>query len=56
MTIFLDERGYTLTLEQLQKEYTELYATGDTEAETFADYMVNCTDKNGTLTRYERED
>ena len=56
MTIYLDERGYTLTLKDLQAEYEELKATGDTEAETFADYMVNCTDKNGTLTRYERED
>ena len=56
MTVYLDERGYRLTDEDLRKEYDDLRASGETEAPTYQAYVRNCTCKNGTLTRYERED
>ena len=38
-----------ITEEDLEKEYNDLKKTGDTEAATFNDYLINCTSKNGTL-------
>lgn len=43
------ESGEILTIEQLEREYKELRANGETETETFAGYILNCTSKNGTL-------
>lgn len=36
------------TLEQLKKVYEEAKRNGDTQAETFEDYLENITEKNGT--------
>ena len=47
---FKDERGYTFDSTELEFYYGELKATGETEEETFEEYLTNCTDKNGTLT------
>ena len=41
------ETDEILTLEDLQKEYQELKSEGNTEAETFNDYLQNCLE--GTL-------
>ena len=46
-----NEWGEILTEDELKKEYYQLKRSGDTEAETYEDYVRNCTDKNGTLTR-----
>ena len=43
------ENGDILTLSELKAEYEELYANGETETETFRDYLNNCLDKNGFL-------
>ena len=43
------EHDEVITLSQLKEEYEELSANGETEAETFKDYLSNCLDKNGTL-------
>ncbi|MBR2414779.1 MAG: hypothetical protein IKB13_09785 [Clostridia bacterium] len=48
-TIIRDtERNEELTLIGLRVEYEILKSTGETEAETFEDYLENITDKNGT--------
>ena len=49
--IFLDiESNEFVTEEQLAEEYKTLKNDGDTEAETFSDYLNNCmTTENGTL-------
>lgn len=50
MRTFKDiETGEIITISELEKEYNELYTTGDTETECFADYLHNCLSKNGTL-------
>lgn len=43
------EHDEVITLSQLKAEYEELSANGETEAESFKDYLTNCLDKNGTL-------
>ena len=44
------ENNEYITIEQLEEEYNELKATGNTEAETFSDYVSNCMWwNNGTL-------
>lgn len=43
------ETGEIITIAELEAEYNELYATGETETETFSGYLKNCTSKNGTL-------
>ena len=43
------ETGEILTLAELEREFAELKANGETETETFAGYMRNCCGKNGTL-------
>ena len=52
--LFKDGRGYIWTAEEIEFHYGELKADGDTEADTFADYLKNCTDKDGTLTEVKR--
>ena len=42
------ERGEELTLTALREEYETLKKAGETEAETFEDYLENITDSNGT--------
>lgn len=42
------ESGEELTLSALRSEYEELKRNGETEAETFEDYLENITDKNGS--------
>ena len=48
---YYDENSETvMTPEEIRKSYEELKKDGDTEAETFSDYLRNATDKNGSLT------
>ena len=42
------ETGEVLTLTALREEYAKLKRTGETEAESFEDYLENITDGNGT--------
>ena len=42
------ERGEELTLTDLREEYETLKNAGETEAETFEDYLDNIADGNGT--------
>lgn len=47
---FIDnETNEIITIEELKEEYKQLKANNETETENFADYLQNCTDKNGTL-------
>lgn len=50
MRKFRDEEENIITLEELESEYRQLKESGDTESESFEDYIENCTDKNGMLT------
>lgn len=50
MRIYIDERGNTLTNDELVLSYLTLKREGDTEAETYLEYLKNCTSKDGTLT------
>lgn len=44
------EHDKVITLEELQAEFEDLKASGDTESETFEQYLSNCmTYNNGTL-------
>ena len=44
------DRDEVITIEQLEKEYNEVKAVGDTDSKTFDEYVVNCqTYNNGTL-------
>ena len=44
------ENDEEITLKELQQEYENLKASGDTESETFEQYLSNCmTYNNGTL-------
>ena len=43
------ENGEIITLSQLKREYKDLYESGETEAETFEDYLRNCLDRDGFL-------
>lgn len=45
-----------ITLSQLKDEYEELKKDGQTEAETFENYLDNCLHKNGTLEPYNEQD
>lgn len=50
MQKYLDrENERIITEKQLKAEYEEIRADGGTDAETFEQYIKNCTDKNGTL-------
>ncbi len=50
---YKDEDNNIITQSQLRKSYEKLKAAGDTEAETFDDYVENCIDKNGTLSKLD---
>lgn len=49
--IYYDESGKNWSKETLKNYYEELKAKGETEAETYQDYIDNATSKNGTLTQ-----
>ena len=49
--MYEDERGWIISENELRKSYLELKSSGDTEAETYEDYVRNCCDKDGTLTK-----
>ena len=50
MRFFYDfEHDEVLTLTQLEAEYKELKEAGETEAETFKDYLTNCLSNDGCL-------
>jgi hypothetical protein len=51
--MYIDERGYELTDEDLQAEYTSLRANNETDCETYSQYVSECCGKHGTLTRKE---
>lgn len=53
--LFIDnETGEILTESELLKEFNELKATEQTDAETFAEYINNCMSyNNGTLDEIE---
>ena len=43
------ENDELFTRDELEKSYLELLANGETEIETFSDYLNACLDKNGSL-------
>lgn len=50
MRMFRDtENNDIYTLEELERSYEELVASGDTEAESFGAYLSNCLEGNGFL-------
>ena len=49
--MYEDERGYTYTEEELKASFDELRANGETDCDTFEQYIKECCGKNGTLTR-----
>lgn len=50
------EYGGVYDIGELLVEYTELKAKGQTEAETFEDYLNNITSKNGTCEWMDKND
>ena len=44
-----DEYDKWYTVPELEELYYELKEDGDTEAETFNEYLANCLDQDGTL-------
>ena len=50
MRYFMDEEGNIISEHQLMREFALLAMNYETECMTFAEYVRNCTDKNGTLT------
>jgi len=54
--LFNDEQGNIITENELLDSYAILVWNHDTEAETFEDYITNCTDGNGTLKEICKED
>jgi hypothetical protein len=49
--LFIDhDYGEFFTLDRLQREFENLKQEGLTESETFQDYLINVTGKNGTVT------
>ena len=47
--MFYDERGQYITEEQLREEFEMVKRYKETDAETFEQYVRNCTSGNGTL-------
>ena len=47
--MYLDERGYYISEKELQQSYAELKANGETDCETYEEYVKECCGKNGTL-------
>lgn len=43
------ETNEVITIEELEKEYNELFENEETETDNFEDYLHNCLSKNGTL-------
>ena len=57
MRIFWDERGYTVTEGQLQREYLIQMETGEIDADiTFTQFVRNCqSSEGGTLTEIKNK-
>ena len=50
MTLFYDlEHDKTITVTELKTEFENLRYSGGTDCRTFAEYVNECTGKNGTL-------
>jgi len=49
--MFKDERGYILTLEDLEAEFEEIRKDGEHDGVSFNQYLSECLGKNGTLER-----
>lgn len=50
MREFWDERGYTVTEQELLETYTGLVQSGEIDSTIkFSDYILACTGENGTL-------
>lgn len=60
VTMFYDQDGNQYTSDQLKKDFQQLKANNETEAQTYQEYIDNATSKNGTLTqitdRYVEDD
>lgn len=56
MRIFKDEYGEIITNDELVLSYLRLRKDGETEAETYLEYLENCTSKNGTLTEIKQKE
>lgn len=52
--MYEDERGWIITEEELKASFEELRANGETDCETFSQYVRECCGKNGTITRKEQ--
>ena len=51
--MYWDERGWYITEDELKDDYEQLKANNETEANTYEEYVINCTDKDGALERCE---
>ena len=51
--MFIDEYDNIITDEELRESFHELKRDGETDCNTYEEYVRNCTSKNGTLTRVE---
>lgn len=51
VTMFYDQDGNQYTSDQLKKEFQQLKANNETDAQTYQEYIDNATSKNGTLTQ-----
>lgn len=49
--LYYDEEGKNWSKDDLKSYYEQLKAKGQTEAQTYEDYIDNATSKNGTLTQ-----
>lgn len=49
--MYYDERGYIIIESELRKSFEELKANGETDCETYEEYVRECCEKNGTLER-----
>lgn len=49
MKFYDTETGKTITENELHSEYLTLLETGEIDEKSFADYVKECTGKNGTL-------
>lgn len=49
--LYYDENGKNWSKDDLKAYYNQLKANGQTEAQTYEDYIDNATSKNGTLTQ-----
>ena len=54
MTIYYDERGFTITKEELLKNFEQFKAEQPDEYGTFDEYVSECLGKNGTLSLQEQ--